>query len=188
MSGLINSIGSGASSSASASSNLSSVQKLTDDTKSKLQALGVDTSTITSEAQGQIALLQAQQQQQAQGGEKHHGGAGKAEMDSLKSEATSLASKLGISVSADEKLSDIMAAIGPAVDAKVSAAGSDQTKIAEAQELQAEFSTISSSLSTMEAQRQQGAKSTQAAQGAQAIDSSLANMATQNKIYHQVGG
>jgi len=164
---------------------------LTDATRQQLQALGVDTTAITTEAQGQIALLQAQQQQpqQAQGGDKHHSGGGKAEMQAMKSEATELASKLGISVAQDEKLDDIMAAIAPALQAKASAAGNDQAKLAEVQELQSEYDTLSSSLTSMQSQHQQGAQngqSGQGGQGTQALTSTLNNMATQNKVYHQV--
>jgi len=188
MTSSIGSIGtSSASTSSSTSSSSSSAQKLSDETKNKLKALGVDTTSITSEAQGQIALLQAQQQQKAQGGEKSKGGdAGKAEMESIKTEATSLASKLGITVSKDEKVQDIMAAIGPAVEAKVSAAGTDQNKIAEAQALQTEFSTISSSLSNMEAQHSKSAQAP-AANQTSAFTADLGNMAAQNQLYHKVG-
>jgi len=169
--------------SAASSSPSSVAPKLTNDTKQKLDALGVDTSSITTEAQGQIALLQAQQQQPQNGqsgGEKHHSGSGKAEMEAMKSQATELAGKVGVTVSSDEKLDDIMAAIGPAISAKVSAAGNDQTKLNEVQELQSEYDTLSSSLTTMQSQH------AQSAQGTQAINSSLNNMAVQNKVYHQV--
>jgi len=164
----------------SASSASSSAPKLTDDTKSKLQALGVDTTSITTEAQGQIALLVAQQQQQTQTAGKPPTGGGKEQMEAIKAQATSLASKLGVSVSADEKLPEIMAAIAPALTAKSSAAGEDQIKIAEVQELQGEYDSISSTLSNMEAQKSQTAQNTQK------LDNSLSNMATQNKVYHQV--
>lgn len=159
---------------ASTASSSSAAQKLTDETKNKLQALGVDTTNITTETQGQIALLQAQQ---AKGEKSGHGGAGKEEMQSLKAEATSLAEKLGVSVTSDEKLSEIMDAIGPALDAKISAAGNDEAKIAETQSLQDEFAAISSTLSDMQAQKQ--------AAHAQ-ITGSLAGMAQDNKIYHKI--
>lgn len=187
MSTQINSInGTSAASSTTSTSSSSSAQPLTEATKQQLQALGVDTSNITSEMQGQIALLQAQQQQQTQqasGSEHHHSGSGKAEMEAMKSQATELAGKLGITVSSNEKLDDIMAAIGPALQSKVSAAGNDQTKLAEVQVLQSEYDSISSSLSSMQAQHTQSAQSSQ---GAQAIGASLSNMASQNKFYHQM--
>jgi len=171
MTGSINSISGAGAASSIASGSSSSAQKLTDDTKKKLEELGVDTTGITTEAQGQIALLQAQQ---AQGGEKaHSGGGGKEAMENIKSQATALAAKVGVQVSSDEKISDIMAAIGPAIDAKVSAAGNDQTKIAEVQELQSEYDSISSSLSNMQAQHQ--AKQAQ-------LTGSLEGLANYNKI------
>lgn len=174
MTDVINAIGS--TSAVSGSSPVSSANtKLTAETKSKLEALGVDTTNITTEAQGQIALLQAQQQQQIHHGHKAHSGNDKAEMETLKSEATSLAAKVGITVSSDEKVSDIVAAIGPVIEAKVAAAGNDQSKIAEAQELQGEYGLLSASLSNLEAQHSQ-------AQASQAkLSSSMDGLANYNK-------
>lgn len=183
MSTQIGSISSSSSSTTSSSSSSSTALKLTDDTKKKLEALGVDTTNITSEAQGQIALLQAQQQQALSGqNDGQHSSSEKVEMEALKSQAITLAGKVGVTVSSDEKISDIIAAIGPAVENKISAAGNDKTKIAEAQELQAEYNSISTSLSSMQAQQAQSSST----QGAAAISSSLNNLAAQNKLYHQV--
>lgn len=179
MSSQITSINATSSSSTTTNSS-SSAQKLTNETKQQLEALGVDTTNITTEAQGQIALLQAQQEHTQAAHLNGHAGSGKEEIQELKSKATELAAKVGVSVSSDEKLSDIMSAVGPAIDAKVSAAGNDQAKIEEAQELQDEYSALSSSLSNIQAQHAQNT------QGQQALSSSLDTLAAQNKLYHQV--
>ena len=164
----------------------SSAQKLTDATKKQLESLGIDTTKITTETQGQTALQQSQQTQQSQssqqtqnGGQNHTGG--NAEIQALKSQASALAAQLGITVASNEKLSDIVAAIQPALDAKLSAAGNDQSKLAEVQQLESEFNSISSSLSDMQAQRSQQA---QGSQGSQAISTSLSSMAVMNMVYH----
>lgn len=184
--GSVGTTSSTASTASASSTSSSSSQKLTDETKQKLQALGVDTTSITTEMQGQIALLQAQQQQQIlQAHCEGKSGNGKAEMDSIKSQAVSLAEKLGINVLKDEKLSDIMAVIGPALDAKVLQAGNDKTKLAEVQALQSEYNSLSSSLSKMEAQRSQQAQSS-SSQSSASLSSNLSNIAAQNKLYHQV--
>jgi len=167
----------------------SSTQKLTDATKKQLESLGIDTTKITTETQGQTALQQSQstqssqssqQTQQAQNGGQQHTG-GNAEIQALKLQATELAAQLGITVQPDEKLSEILAAVQPALDAKLSAAGNDQSKMAEVQSLQAEFNSISSSLSNMKAQNSQ---QTQGSQGTQTLNTSLNNMAVMNMVYH----
>lgn len=167
----------------------SSAQKLTDATKKQLESLGIDTTKIKTEAQGQTALQQAQstqssqsssQTQHAQNGTHQHTG-GNAEIQALKTQATELAAKLGVTVQPDEKLSEILAAIQPALDAKLSASGNDQSKLAEVQSLQAEFNTISSSLSSIQAQQPQ---KSEGSQGSQAISNSLSSMAVMNMVYH----
>ena len=166
----------------------SSAQKLTDATKKQLESLGIDATKITTETQGQTAIQQAQssqtsqaaQTQQSQNGAPKHTG-GNAEIEALKTQAIALASQLGITVQSNEKLSEIMAAIQPALDAKLSAAGNDPSKRAEVQALQSEFTSISSSLSNIQAQQSQQA---QGSQGSQAISTSLSSMAVMNMVYH----
>jgi len=164
----------------------SSAQKLTDATKKQLESLGIDITKIKTEVQGQTALQQTQQpqptqqSQQAQNGGQQHTG-GNAEIQALKLQATELAAQLGITVASDEKLSDILAAIQPALDAKLSAAGNDQSKLAEVKGLEAEFNSISSSLSNIQVQHSQ---QTQGSQGSQAISTSLNSMAVMNMVYH----
>lgn len=175
MTGSINSIGGAGASSSVASSSSSSAQKLTDETKRKLEELGVDTSSITTEAQGQIALMQAMQ---TQGGEKSgHGGGNKEEMESLKAEATSLAAQVGVAVSSDEKLSDIMDAIPQAISNLQAQAGTDEAKLSQVKAYQDEFDAISGSLNDMQAQKQ-------ASQAK--LTGSLAGMAQSNQIYHKL--
>ncbi len=67
-------------------------QVLTAQTKIQLQSLGIDTTNITTETQGQAALKSSQNSQQPQ----HSGGSNSA-MESLKEAAVSLAQKVGAS-------------------------------------------------------------------------------------------
>ena len=183
MTGAINSINTGIYSSASPNP-FGNVQRLTDDTKTKLETQGIDTKNIKTEAQGQTALAQSgqtqQAQQQPQSGEKSQATNGKVEIEALKAQATDLAGKIGIQVPSNAKLSEIVAAIGPVLDSKISAAGTDKNKIVEVQELQAEYDTISSSLSNIQAERQQSK------QGSQTLNASLSNMAILNMVFHQL--
>ncbi len=70
---MVNSVSSSSSATTAAAASSSSYTELSDSTKSRLEALGIDTSSITSEAEGQSLLiaasLESQQQQQGQGGE-----------------------------------------------------------------------------------------------------------------------
>lgn len=186
MTGAISSINMGLTPSISLSSS-SSAQKLTDATKNQLQLLGIDTTKITTEAQGQTILsqaLQAQQSLQPQVQQTQNITNSKNnsndEIKSLKEQAIELSGKVGVTVSQNERLSDIIATLGPAIESKISAAGSDQTKIAEAQELEAEYDLISSSLTKIQTQSQQSKQSSQT------LNTSLNNMAMLNIIFHKL--
>lgn len=174
MTGQISSISS--SSATSSTSTSSSAKKLTEETKKKLQDLGVDTTSITTEAQGQIALLQALQQAQNRE-QAHHSGEKNEEMQSLKSAAISLASQVGVSVSSTDKLPDILSNIANAINNIQSQAGTDQTKLEQAQGYQNQLDAINASLANMQAQKQ-------AAQAK--ISGSMEGLASQNKLYHKI--
>lgn len=168
--------------------SFASSQKLTDETKMQLQYLGIDTKNITTEAQGQAILAQAMQAQQAlqaqvqksYGNGKAGSKGGNSEIKTLKEQASELAEKVGITVSSSEKLSDIMSALAPVISAKVSAAGNDKTKIAQAKELESEYNSISASLANIKAQHEQSKQSSQT------LNTSLNNMAVLNMIFHKI--
>ena len=178
MSDSISSIGSSKSTSAASSTSSSTAaQKLTDETKKKLQDLGVDTTSITTEAQGQIALLQALQQ--AQTAEKHppEGIGGNGEMESIKAQASALAAQVGATVSSNDKLPDIMDKISTAINSLQSQAGTDEAKLSQVQSYQSQYDAISGTLSQMQAQH---------AQKEAQMSGSMEGLASQNKLYHKI--
>lgn len=145
-------------------------QPLTAATKAKLDALGVDTTSIKTETQGQVALSAAQTKQEAQKSAHSHQG-GNSSMESIKNEAKSLASQVGVSVSDEDKVDDILSKVASKISELQVAAGTDETKLAQVQQYQSQYDSISSSLSNMQAAKAQ-------------LSSSMDNMASYNKMAH----
>ena len=146
MTDAISSIGSN---SVANTSSKSSSTALSDDTKKKLQALGLDPSKYTTEAQAQAAITaaQAQQQSQQQGAQKPGGSS----FSSIKTEVQDLASKMGINVGNNDKTSDILNNISDKISELKSSAGTDPTKLSELNGYQSQYTSISSELSQLEA-------------------------------------
>jgi hypothetical protein len=134
-------------SSSQASSNDSSTA-ITDDTKKELQALGLDPSKYTTEAQAEQAITQAQSQQQ-QGAQKSGG----SNIGTIKTEVQGLASKMGVSIGTNDKMSDILSKISDKLGDLQSSAGNDPTKLSQFNSYQSQYTSISSELSQMEASR-----------------------------------
>jgi len=181
MTGSINAISNSMSSMSISSASASG--KLTDDTKKQLEALGIDTSSIKTESQGLSVLAQVKQAKSAQAaqnaqGAQHSQPAGPpAAMEALKTQAVALADKLGISVSSDAKIPDIMTAISSAITKLQGTAGTDAVKLEQVKSYEAQYATISSSLSSLESQKQ----SSQAQ-----LSNSMSGMANYNKIFHNL--
>ena len=141
--------------------------KLTAATKAALEALGIDTSSIITEAQGQAALKSAktktEQPQKTQATNKN------SSMAEIKDEAKQLAAKIGVSVSDNDKIDEILTKISAKIESLKSAAGGDKTKTSEIDGYQAQLESITNSLnSTKSAQSQ--------------LSASMNNMAMMNKI------
>lgn len=166
------------------SSSVSSVQQqLTPQTKALLESLGVDTSSIQTEAQGQIALVQAQNSQQSNDAQKsqgsqqsHQGGGNREAFQSIKADAIDLAGKLGISVAQNSKLSDIMTSIAQALSTLQVQAGSDPQKLAQVSQYQSEFDAIGQSIQSL----QSSIQPSQASSGSKQIQNSMACLAVYN--------
>ena len=182
---------SGVSSIGSVGSSGSGVQPLSPQTKAQLDLLGVNTSNIKTEAQGQTALQsaqssqasqsaqqsqQSQQPQQTQGA--HKAGGGNQAFESLKSEAMQLASKVGASVSQNDKLDAIMSAISTALTNMQAQAVNNPQKAARIKGYQVEFQSLSTSLSSMQSSSHQQAAQSQVA--STQIQNSLNAMALYN--------
>lgn len=159
-------------------------QALSAQTRMKLESLGIDTSNIRTEAQGQAALQSSQSSQstqQGQGAQKVQipvqGGANQSAIESIKAEAMALASKVGASVSSEAKLGDIMAAIAQALSNLQVQAANNPKKMAEVGKYQSEYASLNQSVSNLQSTMQP-----QHAQmpGASQIQSSLDGMALYN--------
>jgi hypothetical protein len=142
----------------------SSTSAIKDDTKKKLAALGIDSSNIKTEAEAQQQIKQVQQEkaQHAQAAQANKGGSSQAE---IKSEATSLAEQMGITVGNEDQVSTIMDNLATKLTELKAAAGTDETKISEYQNYQTQYDTLN-----------------QEYQQSQMISASMDGMANYNKV------
>lgn len=143
MSNSINAI----SSSSISNSGSSSSTALSEETKAKLQALGIDTKDIKTEAKGQEELKEAKEKQSAQK-------AAPAKKDNsektMKTEAQDLASQVNVPVGNNDTMDTILSNISTKLDELKSSAGTDPTKLADVDNYQKQFASISSEYSQMQ--------------------------------------
>lgn len=132
-------------------SSASSSQKLTETTKKKLEYLGVDTSNIKTEAQGQTQLRVAIQKEMQKAQAANHGGS----EAMIKAQAKDLASQVGATTSSNEKVGDILTKVSSKITELKQAAGTDETKLSKANEYQSQYDAIASSFNNMQAARNQ---------------------------------
>ena len=112
-------------------------EELSSSTKLKLEALGIDPTTVTSEAQAQSLIAQAEAQQNSG---QQQGGGNSSEQELL-SEAKTLASAVGVSVSSNDSLDDIIDNISDQIQVMLDSG--DQSKISAAQGYQAQLASLS---------------------------------------------
>lgn len=111
-------------------------EELSTTTKMRLEALGIDPSTVQSEAQAQILIAQAEAAQK-QNNSGHQQGGNSSEQE-LMSEAKTLAQKVGADVSSQDKLEDITSKISE----KIQVMANDPSQQKRAQQYQAELTSI----------------------------------------------
>lgn len=163
------------------------MQSLSPQTKILLESMGINTSNITTEAQGQTALKSAQGTQESQNSQQMQGlppppppeGGNNSQMEAIKEEATSLAQKLGVSVSSADKINDIMDKISTALSKLESDAANNPQKTAQLTEYKTEFQHLYQSLS--DAQSAMESSMAQAQVGANHIQSSMTGLASYNQ-------
>jgi len=134
----------------------SSQQALTAQTKSQLESMGINTTNIKSEEQGQTTLQSLQtnnttQTQNVQQAAPPSGGDSSAE--SVKEAAISLAQKVGASVSSDDNIEDILDAISQAISNLQAQAANDPQKITKIKQFEADYQSLCQSVSEMEASK-----------------------------------
>lgn len=124
--------------------------QISEATKRKLIALGIDPTSVTSEAQAQSLILAAQQKQQIQQTAQNDKGNNNPSETELISKAKTLADKMGISVSNNESLTDILSSISSKISTLSAQTNGDNSKIKELQDFQAELSEIQNEFSTVQ--------------------------------------
>ena len=95
--------------SSAASEAITKKSTLSNDTKAKLEALGITVTDGMTEAEAQNKIAAAEAEQNAQNQNNQQGNSSESE---LLSEAKALASAVGVSVSSDADVSEILADIG----------------------------------------------------------------------------
>lgn len=129
------------SSAASTNSSSSSTSKISEDTKKKLQALGLDPDDYSSEAAAQSAITQAQQKQQSQQTPQSN-----SSMDSIVTNVKSLASKMGAEIGNNDTPDDMLDKISTKISELTASAGTDESKKSEASVYQSEYDTLKGEL------------------------------------------
>lgn len=121
--------------------------ELSTSTKQQLEALAIDPSTVTSEAQAKTLIAQAQAaKQQNNSGAQNQGG--NTSEQELLSEAKSLATSVGVTVSSNDSLDDIIDNISEEIQAMLNSG--DQSKISAAQGYQTQLASISDRADTIQ--------------------------------------
>lgn len=150
---------------------ISNSTKLTPATKAKLEALGVDTTNIKTEAEGQriLKIVEAKQEEV----QKTHISKGVSSATSIRAEATQLASEVGVSVSNDDKIDNILSKISDKINELRINIGNDQSKLAQINKYQSQLEAISSEFSNMQTSKIQ-------------LSNGMNALASYNKIYQNL--
>lgn len=126
-------------------------EELSSTTKLKLEALGIDPSTVTTEAQAQTLIAQAEAaKQQNNAGQQQQGG--NSSEQELLSEAKKLATEVGVTVSSNDSLDDIIDNISKEIQVMLNSG--DQSKVSSAQSYQAQLASISGRAETIQSTQQ----------------------------------
>lgn len=129
---------------------ISGVSTLSESTKRKLQALGIDPSCVTSEAQAQSLINAAQTRQQVQKANNESNSKNTCSSEAeLISRAKSLASKLGVSVSNNSPLTEILSSISSKINSLSNQSSTEGYNIQKLQQFQAELYSIQNEYSTV---------------------------------------
>lgn len=166
-------------------SGSSATDKLTNNTKTQLASLGIDTSTIKTESEGQLKLKeiitqqQAQQNQQTQQSHNHHHHQnGSTQIETIKKQAQGLAAQIGANISTSDNVNAILAKINTKLAVMTVQASNNVQKTQQLQQYETQFAYISQEYSNYEEQKQQSNFSSEGQ-----LTGSLSSMAMYNKLY-----
>lgn len=101
---------------------------LSETTKAQLEALGIAVTDGMTEAEAKQKIAQVQAQRQTENGSQQQGNSSESE---LFSDAKALASQVGVSVSSDSDVSEILDDIGVKLEAMLEQAQGDSQKLSE---------------------------------------------------------
>lgn len=175
----INAIGSMTNSVSSISSSSSS-SNLTEKTKKQLEALGIDTSKIKTEAEGQQKLKEAQASQAAQQGQSaqgQHQQQNASQMQAITEQIQFLASKVGVSISNNDKVPDVINNISNKISEMIVNAGQDPQKVQQATQYQDLLNVISTDYTSLISQQQTSQNQ---------LTGGMDSMAMYNKLFHKL--
>ncbi len=125
--------------------------KLSEETKRKLQALGIDATNVTSEAQAQMLITAAQSRQQVQKTDNTSTGQETTCSSELEliTKAKTLASKMGVSVSQNSTMTEILTSLSNKISTLTAQTGNDKTKSNEIQQFRSELTSLENEYSTL---------------------------------------
>lgn len=147
--------------------------KLSETTKKRLEALGIDTSSIKTETQGRSILASVEKVNSKDGTEKVQGQGKNPEGENIKQRAKELAAQFNVSVSPRDGLKEILDKISTAIDGMKTESVGAPDKLQEAAKYQAAYDSIVGAASSMQQQQD-------ASQGK--LSGSLDGLALYNKI------
>lgn len=151
---------------------ISNSAKLTAATKAKLEALGIDTSHIATEAEGQ-AILKTAEAKQEEVKKVHANKGGFSAMKDIKAEAKELAAKIGVSISDNDKMDNILNKISEKINELRASAGNEPNKSAQIAQYQSRLDSISNEFLNMKSSKSQ-------------LNGSMNALAFYNKIYQNL--
>ena len=126
-------------------STSSSSSQLTDATKKKLEALGIDTAKIKTETEGLAKLKEAQASQASQAAQASAAPPpppGGISPEDVKTEAKALAASIGVSVGQSDKINDILNKISTKISEMKASAGTDESKKSEVEGFYAQYQAV----------------------------------------------
>lgn len=136
----INSINS--TSAAASSLGVSKCNTISEETKKKLEALGLDPSSVTSEAEAQALITAAQEAQSQNNTGSQDKGGGKSSANDILTDTKQLAKEVGVSVADNDKIDDILDNISIKVSKMIAEAQCDPAKMKPAEDFQSRLSVL----------------------------------------------
>lgn len=135
--------------SSSSTSKVKNTSNLSFATRLQLQALGIDETNVTSEAQAQMLIENAQSVNNTNSAQSEN--ENNSSESTILSQAKSLASQLGVNVSDDDSIDDIINNLNEKVSDMLANANNDPSQIRYIQYFQDQIDSLSSSYQSLQA-------------------------------------